>query len=121
MSRKNEQWRKNLVRNCLKECVREPKVTDDMCIQANDPYGLCLTRFEKEKRYRCPIKTREQLLSELHKAAVELLPSLTDPSQQKRCREIIAKTEDDRRCIPKKRQKGRGVEQVDMFATDEWI
>ncbi len=109
MSRKAEEYRKNLVRTCLAECMRRGD---------NDPFGMCLRRYEKEK-YHPPTETRKKLLSDLHDTADTLLLTLTNTIEQERCRNIISQTESDYRSGPKKAANRRGVELVDMFATDE--
>lgn len=108
MSRQAKEYRKNVVQACLKDCIH---------LGGNDPFGMCLRRFE-DKKYYPPTETREKILTDLHDSAVRLLPILTDPIQQERCQDIIRRIEADDRVETRKQGRKLKVEQVDMFATD---
>ena len=57
-------------------------------------------------------------ISDLHDAAITLLPELTNTTEQERCGKIISQTESDYRSGPKKAANRRGVVLVDMFAIE---
>lgn len=97
MSYKEEEWQKQMIHECLLDCIHQPPTANDYMVKENDPYGLCLKMFEVSKSYPAPIATRKKLLDVLHKAAKELLPSLSSPETQERCKTIIRNTTQDNR------------------------
>lgn len=116
MSKAFKDWSMEMIRQCIKDCVRPVPQRSNTYVKNNDPYGLCLNVYKSEKGHNAPLDYRTYLLSEMHNAAQRLLKILKDPIEFQRCVEIIEKTKTDHRAI--KQYKNRGVENIDMFADD---
>lgn len=118
MSQEFEIWCKDMIQQCIRECVRPSSQLNNKYVKDNDPYGLCLVRYKEKKGYPAPVEYRQYLLNEMHNEAERLLSKniLMDPDQIKRCKEIIEKTVSDKRS---QKKSPKGVENIDIFA-DDW-
>lgn len=121
MSQEFEKWCKDMIQQCIRECVRPSASRSNEYVEDNDPYGLCLKRYKEKKEYPAPVEYRQYLLREMHNAAERLLNKniLKDPEEIRRCQEIIRKTESDNRALKKKDRKKNDT--IQIFDDSDWL
>lgn len=120
MSQEFEIWCKDMIQQCIRECVR-PSAQRSNHVVMNDPYGLCLNRYKTEKGHPASADYRQYLLKEMHNEAERLLSKniLKDPDEINRCREIINKTVSDNRSLKKKDRKRDNT--IQIFDDADWV
>ena len=115
MSRKFQEFMHSIVHDSLKEWIRPCLEKTNPFIRRNDPYGLCLEKYKSSRHQSPNSHYRTELLFKMNRMAKNTVPRLTDPEEIRRCKEIVEKTETDRRADKKVRKK-KGPEIIDIFA-----